>query len=101
MSFYLQLILSNGCIVSISLSGHCGDVENVVLDKSMIGKFSTGTVSHGLYCCLMMVCTVMDICVLVCCMTSMDNNRLTVGVFVDLEKASDTAKHKFTCRNKT
>lgn len=36
----LQLVLSNGCIISVMVSGHSGDVEKIFIDRSMVGKLS-------------------------------------------------------------
>ena len=45
--FFWQLVLSNGCVISMVVSGHSGDVEKIFIDKSMIGKFSCETVCDG------------------------------------------------------
>ncbi|ESO86364.1 hypothetical protein LOTGIDRAFT_167175 [Lottia gigantea] len=42
----LQVILNNGCVISFVITQTSGDVEKILLDKSMIGKFS----SHTLCC---------------------------------------------------
>ncbi|CAL1527562.1 unnamed protein product [Lymnaea stagnalis] len=40
----LQLLLSNACIVTFVISGHCGDIERIYIDKSLVGKLSCETV---------------------------------------------------------
>ncbi|XP_076463402.1 WD repeat-containing and planar cell polarity effector protein fritz homolog [Babylonia areolata] len=40
----LQLVLSNGCIISVMVCGHSGDVEKIFIDKSMVGKLSSEAV---------------------------------------------------------
>ncbi|XP_070182027.1 WD repeat-containing and planar cell polarity effector protein fritz homolog isoform X2 [Littorina saxatilis] len=40
----LQMVLSNGCIVSMMMCGHSGDVEKIFIDKSLVGKFTCETV---------------------------------------------------------
>lgn len=43
----LQIILSNACIVNIVLAGHSGDIEKLLIDKSLVGKLSAETVADG------------------------------------------------------
>lgn len=43
----LQLILSNACIISIVLAGHSGDIEKLLIDKSLVGKLSGETVADA------------------------------------------------------
>ncbi|KAK7506998.1 hypothetical protein BaRGS_00001849 [Batillaria attramentaria] len=43
----LQLVLSNGAIISLVVCGHSGDVERIFIDKFMVGKFSQETVCHA------------------------------------------------------
>ena len=45
--FCWQLVLSNGCVVSMVVSGYSGDVEKIFIDKSMVGKFTCETVCDG------------------------------------------------------
>ncbi|PVD26407.1 hypothetical protein C0Q70_14083 [Pomacea canaliculata] len=40
----VELVLSNGCIISLAVSGHSGDVDRIFIDKSMVGKFSSDVV---------------------------------------------------------
>jgi len=40
----LQLVLSNGCLVTLVLSGHSGDVTRILVDKSFVGRLSGETV---------------------------------------------------------
>ena len=43
----IQMILSNACIINITLCGHSGDIEKLIIDKSLVGKLSGETVSDG------------------------------------------------------
>jgi len=36
----LQIYISNGCIVSFAVSQHTGDVDKIVIDKTLLGKLS-------------------------------------------------------------
>ena len=45
-------MLSNGCVVSMMVSGHSGDVEKIFIDKSMVGKFSCESVCEGEFLCM-------------------------------------------------
>nr|KAG5714451.1 hypothetical protein BaRGS_006897 [Batillaria attramentaria] len=42
----VELVLSNGAIISLVVCGHSGDVERIFIDKFMVGKFSQETVCH-------------------------------------------------------
>ncbi|XP_067680509.1 WD repeat-containing and planar cell polarity effector protein fritz homolog [Haliotis asinina] len=41
----LQLVLSNCCVLTFVLTGHSGDVEKIIIDKSMVAKFNSDTIS--------------------------------------------------------
>ena len=43
----VQMVLSNACIINITLCGHSGDIEKLMIDKSLVGRLSGETVSHG------------------------------------------------------
>ena len=43
----IQMVLSNVCIINITLCGHSGDIEKLMIDKSLVGKLSGETVSDG------------------------------------------------------
>ncbi|XP_050405480.1 WD repeat-containing and planar cell polarity effector protein fritz homolog isoform X1 [Patella vulgata] len=43
----LQVVLSNGCIISFVVSAHSGDVEKILLDKSVVGKFYSDLISSA------------------------------------------------------
>ncbi|KAK3799185.1 hypothetical protein RRG08_054314 [Elysia crispata] len=40
----LQIVLSNACIVTFVISKHCGDLERIYIDKSLVGKLSSDTI---------------------------------------------------------
>ena len=42
-----QIFLSNGCIITFVVSLHTGDVDRVVIDKSLVGKLTGENPSHG------------------------------------------------------
>ena len=44
----LQLILNNGSLINTVLAGHSGDIEKLLIDKSLVGKLSAETVSDGM-----------------------------------------------------
>ena len=39
--------MSNGCIITFVVSLHTGDIDRVVIDKSLVGKLSGDNPSHG------------------------------------------------------
>ena len=41
------MVLSNASIINITLCGHSGDIEKLMIDKSLVGKLSGETVSDG------------------------------------------------------
>ncbi|XP_060607543.1 WD repeat-containing and planar cell polarity effector protein fritz homolog [Ruditapes philippinarum] len=43
----IQMILSNACIINIVLTGHSGDIEKLLIDKSLVGKLSAEMISHA------------------------------------------------------
>ena len=43
----IHMVLSNVCIINITLCGHSGDIEKLMIDKSLVGKLSGETVSDG------------------------------------------------------
>lgn len=43
----LKIFLSNGCIVTLVVSLHTGDIDRVVIDKSLVGKLTGENPSHG------------------------------------------------------
>ncbi|XP_052249458.1 WD repeat-containing and planar cell polarity effector protein fritz homolog isoform X3 [Dreissena polymorpha] len=43
----LQILLSNACVVNIVLSDHSGDIERLLIDKSLVGKLSADTVTDA------------------------------------------------------
>lgn len=43
----LQLIMSNATVINIVLAGHSGDIERLVIDKSLVGKLSGEMLSDG------------------------------------------------------
>ena len=43
----IQMVLSNASIINITLCGHSGDIEKLMIDKSLVGKLSGETVSDG------------------------------------------------------
>ncbi|KAL4238300.1 hypothetical protein ACF0H5_003012 [Mactra antiquata] len=43
----IQMILSNACIINIVLCGHSGDIEKLLIDKSLIGKLSGETITDA------------------------------------------------------
>lgn len=43
----LQMILSNACIINVVLTGHSGDIEKLLIDKSLVGKLSGETISDA------------------------------------------------------
>jgi hypothetical protein len=45
----IQMILSNACIINIVLMGHSGDIEKLLIDKSLVGKLSAEMISDGEY----------------------------------------------------
>ncbi|BFZ08000.1 hypothetical protein BsWGS_11039 [Bradybaena similaris] len=40
----LQVVLSNACVVTFVISGHCGDIDRIYIDKSLVGKLSSDTI---------------------------------------------------------
>ena len=47
LNHVFQIFLSNGCIITFVVSLHTGDVDRVVIDKSLVGKLSRENPSHG------------------------------------------------------
>lgn len=45
----LQIVLSNACIINLVLAGHSGDVEKLLIDRSLVGKLSADTLADGKY----------------------------------------------------
>lgn len=43
----IQMVLNNVCIINITLCGHSGDIEKLMIDKSLVGKLSGESVSDG------------------------------------------------------
>ncbi|XP_041351633.1 WD repeat-containing and planar cell polarity effector protein fritz homolog [Gigantopelta aegis] len=43
----LQLVLSNCCVVTFFMSSYSGDVHKIILDKSLVGKITSETVSDA------------------------------------------------------
>ncbi|XP_052768455.1 WD repeat-containing and planar cell polarity effector protein fritz homolog isoform X2 [Mya arenaria] len=56
----LQLILNNACVVNVVLAGHSGDIERLLVDKSLIGKLSSDTVNDALMTDQFLVATYSD-----------------------------------------
>ncbi|XP_064600125.1 WD repeat-containing and planar cell polarity effector protein fritz homolog [Liolophura sinensis] len=48
LSHHLQVVLSNGCLITFTLSGESGDVDKILIDKSLVGKLSSDVASDTL-----------------------------------------------------
>ena len=46
-NYVFQIFLSNGCIITFVVSLHTGDIDRVVIDKSLVGKLNGENPSHG------------------------------------------------------
>ncbi|KAK3608618.1 hypothetical protein CHS0354_042616 [Potamilus streckersoni] len=42
-----QIVLSNGCVMTFSMTGHSGDVDRILVDKTLVGKLSGDTLSDA------------------------------------------------------
>ena len=43
----LQMVLSNGTVVTFFVSIHTGDVDKIIIDRSLVGKLSSETPSDS------------------------------------------------------
>ncbi|KAL3874609.1 hypothetical protein ACJMK2_037597 [Sinanodonta woodiana] len=46
-SSLFQIILSNGCVMTFTMTGHSGDVDRSLVDKTFVGKLSGDTLSDA------------------------------------------------------
>lgn len=42
------MVLSNASIINVVLAQHSGDIDKLMIDKSLVGKLSGETVSDGM-----------------------------------------------------
>lgn len=47
MAFWIQILLSNGALVTMMMSLHTGDVDKIFIDKSLMGKLSAENPCDG------------------------------------------------------
>lgn len=56
----LQMILSNACVLNVVIAEHSGDVEKLLIDKSLVGKLSGESLSDAVLTDQYMVATYVD-----------------------------------------